>query len=149
MSMSYIYSSADQRIPLFATEVRRVRKNDYVSFVEPLTSGTDPGPRSSIYNLKRIKTVYNIKAYTYWGCVNVDDFSEQEWTSGHVGVDDTLDTLMLSGDPVYFEWHGVQIEGYIQNYNVIEDHTRIYANESGTLTECVLVEIMFERGEAL
>ena len=138
------FSLDGDEIEIFDTEVRRSRKNEYVSFVQPLQSD----PKSSIYNLKRIKTVYLIKGYVRTDQIRRDDFSKYDW-DGDSTTEHTLDSMMLSSSPITFTWQNTAISGYIRDYNIVENANTIKGYSDGAEREYIQVEVVFERGESI
>lgn len=99
--------SGEYTITLHDTSVRRVRKNEYISFVEPLLAN----PQSSMYNLKRIKTVFSVKAWVEHSALDPDGFSGN-----------TLDALLveINAEDVEFKWRDNTFNGFIKTLNVVE-----------------------------
>lgn len=88
-------------IPIYSVEVARNKKNEMMSFVQPLQAT----PSSSYYNLKRITTTFKIKGWVDRSHVDVDGFA-----SG------TIDYMMLSvanGSNVTFRYQDLSITGTI------------------------------------
>jgi len=114
-------------IPLYDMEVRRLKRNEYISFVQPLLAS----PTSSVFNLKRIKTIFNIKAYVEHKYIDFDGFA---------GI--TLDAWMLLDGTVEFKWRDATMNGYIRDVTVVDspgDYDGLYT----------YVEIIFEVGTSI
>ena len=123
-------------ITIYDTEVRRVKKNEYISFVEPLLTGNNI--KSSVYNLNRIQTIFNIKAWVKTENIDYDGFSGT-----------TLDESMTSSTAVTLSWDSNSVTGFVKQFVVMDQPEKGYVFESGTRKECKRCEIIFEVGSAI
>jgi len=103
-----------------------------------------------MYNLNRIKTVFQVKAYVRNEAIDYNGFS------ANVDTTPTIDSLMASTAAITFGWRDSTVTGYITSFNIIEDMNTYHTMQQNQITtstytfnELTLIEFTLEVGTAI
>lgn len=135
--MAYTIALGATTITLHVKEVKFGGTNDYINFVEPLTSS----PTTSVYNLNQIRTNFSVKCY-----VKLTDIGNPSAFGST-----TLFGFMLGSTLPTFSDGTTTFTVIIKSLTVSNVPERYFVRNSstGALDECNDVEITLERAQSL